>query len=141
MAVNRVKAHTRRFSRPRVGRQLDLSMAELSKLSDWDVMNLVNREQERFFGVLRANIKEHVRAVGTALLVLRDRIPGGEWAAWLAKNWKGSVRSAERYMRVAANWELIRSQGLDLEDVTLVEVLGYLAHALNRDGTRRRKAV
>lgn len=139
--VNRVKGRADKFSRPRVGRQLDLSVAELSKLNDWDVMNLVNREQERFFGVLRANIKEHVRAVGTALLVLRDRIPGGEWAAWLAKNWKGSVRSAERYMRVAANWELIRSQGLDLEDVTLVEVLGYLAHALNRDGTRRRKAV
>jgi hypothetical protein len=116
-------------------------VAELGKLSDWDVMNLVNREQERFFGVLRANIKEHVRAVGTALLVLKDRVPAGEWSGWLASNWKGSARSAERYMRVAANWELIRSQGLDLEDVTLVEVLGYLAHALNRDGTRKRRAV
>ncbi|HET6884182.1 MAG TPA: GIY-YIG nuclease family protein, partial [Pirellulales bacterium] len=43
----------------------------------------------------------HVVAAGNALALARDLCEEGGWTRWLRANFKGSVRTAQRYMRVA----------------------------------------
>jgi Meiotically up-regulated gene 113/Protein of unknown function (DUF3102) len=43
----------------------------------------------------------HVVAAGHALVQARDLCEEGGWLRWLRKNFEGSVRTAQRYMRVA----------------------------------------
>jgi Protein of unknown function (DUF3102) len=69
----------------------------------------------------------HSLAAGEALNRAKDRVKHGEWGAWLRENFDGSQRSAQRYMRIAANAP--RVAHLDLESMSLGALDRWLASA------------
>ncbi|MCO8124496.1 DUF3102 domain-containing protein [Stieleria sp. TO1_6] len=50
---------------------------------------------------------EHARHAGELLIEAKASVPHGQWLEWLRKNCSVSGRQAQRYMKVAANWERI----------------------------------
>jgi hypothetical protein len=56
----------------------------------------------------------HVVAAGHALAQARDLCEEGGWTRWLRKNFDGSVRTAQRYMRVARHLPAARLQATSL---------------------------
>lgn len=46
----------------------------------------------------------HVLAAGNALAQARDLCDDGEWMRWVRRNFHGSLRTAQRYIRLAKHW-------------------------------------
>lgn len=66
------------------------------------------------------------REAGEALIEAKTMVPHGEWDAWLKANFKGGVRTAQRYMRVAKRWPDITAKTTRLSDLTVNEALRLL---------------
>ncbi len=49
----------------------------------------------------------HAKRTGELLAEAKDQIPHGEWLQWLAHNCEVSPRQAQRYIKVATNWDRI----------------------------------
>lgn len=60
----------------------------------------VAAELERVQSAASAGVKAALEA-GEALLLAQERVPMGEWSAWLTENFTGSYASAQQYMRLA----------------------------------------
>lgn len=50
---------------------------------------------------------EHARQAGELLSQAKQQIPHGDWLTWLASNCNVSPRQAQRYLKVANNWQAI----------------------------------
>jgi hypothetical protein len=50
---------------------------------------------------------EHARQAGLLLLEAKSRVKHGEWLAWLKANCTFTERTAQRYIKLAQNWDLI----------------------------------
>src|SRR5689334_4363071 len=58
---------------------------------------------------------EHFRAGGEALLRAKQQCGHGGWLKWLRANVRITDRQARKYMRLAAEWERLKSEpGSDL---------------------------
>ena len=57
----------------------------------------------------------HTVAAGHALVQARELCEEGGWLRWLRKNFKGSIRTAQRYVRVARN---LPASGIDATRVS-----------------------
>ena len=49
----------------------------------------------------------HAKRTGELLVEAKNQIPHGDWLQWLAANCEVSPRQAQRYIKVATNWERI----------------------------------
>jgi hypothetical protein len=65
------------------------------------------------------------REAGEALREAKEQIPHGQWGEWVRDNFAGSVRTAQLYMKIAAQWpELEKTQRV--ADMPLRQVAGLL---------------
>jgi hypothetical protein len=74
--------------------------AELDRLRD--LAAEINREAglaERAW----SSALEHALRAGELLMNAKAQLPHGEWLPWLQANFKGSVRTAQSYMRLSAH--------------------------------------
>src|SRR5215217_7649052 len=46
----------------------------------------------------------YAKEAGDRLTKVKDSLGHGEWLPWLEKNFKGTPRTAQAYMRIANNW-------------------------------------
>ncbi|MDF1600369.1 DUF3102 domain-containing protein [Mesorhizobium sp. YIM 152430] len=69
---------------------------------------------------------EAAREAGIALLEARSLLPHGQWAGWLKSNFKGTARTAQRYMRVAKNWPTIEEKATSMSHLSVNEALHLL---------------
>ena len=67
-------------------------------------------QSHRWAAAAAAAALAHVVAAGHALVLARDLCDEGGWLRWLRDNFDGSVRTAQRYMRVARH---LPASGLD----------------------------
>ena len=67
-------------------------------------------QSHRWAAAAAAAALAHVVAAGHALVQARDLCEEGGWLRWLRNNFEGSVRTAQRYMRVARH---LPASGLD----------------------------
>ena len=67
---------------------------------------------------------EHAERSGRALIAIKEKLPHGEWSAWLGKNFDYSLELARRYMSIASN----STRVLNLKDATSIrEALRMIA--------------
>jgi len=66
----------------------------------------INEQHDKALGHARSSL-EHARVAGELLRQAKQQIPHGEWLAWLSANCKVSDRQAQRYLKVANNWQAI----------------------------------
>lgn len=82
----------------------------------------------------------HAIRCGEALIVAREGVPDGEWAAWIALNLDVSFTAAMRYVRIATHRELLST--VDVRPTSIAAALTYLrevgvpARTENRNGQR-----
>ena len=67
-------------------------------------------QSHRWAAAAAACAMAHIVAAGHSLLQARDLCEEGGWLRWLRNNFKGSVRTAQRYMRVARH---LPASGID----------------------------
>lgn len=61
----------------------------------------------------------HALKCGELLCWAKERVPHGQWSQWLASNFEGSGRSAQRYMRLYQNRESIEAKTPRVADLSL----------------------
>ncbi len=77
-------------------------IAVLDSPSPVDLAVVANTEHALARQAGEAMVDHAIRA-GEALASAKDQMPHGEWLPWLAANFDGSERMAQRYMTVATN--------------------------------------
>jgi hypothetical protein len=70
---------------------------------------------------------DHARNAGVLLLAAKDRVEHGDWESWLRVNFRGSQRTAQVYMRIAARWDDITSKTQRVADLPIRRVTALLA--------------
>ncbi len=70
---------------------------------------------------------KHARNAGAMLLESKALCEHGTWAAWLESNFKGSDRTARRYMQVAERWPEIEANRTRVSDLSLRGALELLS--------------
>jgi len=68
--------------------------------------SLINAQHDQATRHARSAL-EHARQAGELLQQAKAQVGHGGWVAWLATNCDVSPRQAQRYMKVANNWEAI----------------------------------
>ncbi|MBV1786129.1 DUF3102 domain-containing protein [Hoeflea sp.] len=66
------------------------------------------------------------RVAGNALLEAKTLVPHGKWAGWIKANFRGGMRTAQRYMKVAKNWETIAGKNDSVSLLTVTQALELL---------------
>lgn len=101
------------------------------QLTLFELAHIVNREHELAREAGLAMVEHAIRA-GEALIAAKAQLHHGEWLPWLADEFDGSERMAQRYMTVAANPTRVS----DLDEPSLRKAL----EAIASDGRRERDA-
>jgi hypothetical protein len=112
---------------PRPRPRKAVNVEDLKDLTDKELIALANGHHREFCGTLRKAVVEHAGIAGHALLQLKSRQKHGTWEDWLKKNFQGSAKSAQLYMRIAKHWRLIVQHGLDREGMTLEDLQWVLS--------------
>jgi Protein of unknown function (DUF3102) len=74
------------------------------------LLEAANREHRKANASARDAVEHAVRA-GEALCRARELCKAGEWGAYLPLAFEGSMRTAQKYMRIARHWRLIQTAG------------------------------
>jgi hypothetical protein len=77
------------------------SATSLSALADQ-----INDQHDRAIQHVKSAL-EHARQAGELLLQAKQQIPHGGWLTWLSANCRVSPRQAQKYLKVAKNWQAI----------------------------------
>ena len=77
----------------------------------------------------------HALAAGRLLVEAKSQVKHGEWLPWLKANCDVSDRQAQRYMKLADNWQAIESKNDTGSDLTVTSDWRLLGPWF---GTRRR---
>ncbi|MGH9541246.1 MAG: DUF3102 domain-containing protein, partial [Terriglobales bacterium] len=72
----------------------------------------------------------HAVAAGNALARARDLCDDGEWARWVRRNFEASLRTAQRYVRLARNWPRIDSDATRVSPASQAEAARAIRRAL-----------
>ena len=73
-----------------------------SSLELSDLLGAINAEHGRATRSARTTI-DHATRCGEMLLAAKSKVAHGQWESWLEENTGVSLRSSQRYMRLAAN--------------------------------------
>lgn len=74
---------------------------------------------------------QHAMRCGDLLIEAKAGVPHGEWQRWLADNFDGSTRSAQVYMRLAGNREVLESKNADSALLSIDGAMRLLASPSN----------
>ncbi len=80
------------------------SLTSASSLSA--LASQINDQHDRATGHAKSAL-EHARQAGELLQQAKQQIPHGEWLPWLSANCRVSARQAQKYLKVAKNWQAI----------------------------------
>ena len=69
----------------------------------------VNAELQAFENASRKALG-HAKKAGDLLTEIKSELPHGEFSKWLDKNFKSSRRTAQRFMKIAANWDTLEAK-------------------------------
>lgn len=83
-----------------------------------DLATSINRLHESAVAKARGAV-EDARQAGEMLLAVKAQLPHGAFGTWLADNINFTERTAQRYMAVAENWEVIAAKTDTVSDLTL----------------------
>lgn len=90
----------------------------MGQLTLFDLAAIANREHRAAMHAGIAMVR-HAAASGEALIAAKAQVRHGEWLTWLAANFEASVKTAERFMLIAAN----SSRVTNLEEPSLRKAL------------------
>lgn len=77
-------------------------------------INEAHREGNTAMG----NALEHYHRAGVLLNEVKAGLPHGAWLPWLEENFEGTPRSAQRYMRLAENWQVLAANTTPMSHLT-----------------------
>lgn len=86
----------------------------------------INAAHEQCEATLASSV-DHALTAGRLLLHAKGKIKHGSWLAWLKANVKTTERMAQRYMRLADNWQVIESKSDTVSDLTARGALALLS--------------
>lgn len=69
---------------------------------------------------------EHARHAGDALIEAKALLPHGKWSGWIKANFRGGMRTAQRYMKIAKSWETIAGKNDSVSHLSVTQVLTLL---------------
>ena len=69
---------------------------------------------------------DHARAAGDLLIEAKTRCGHGSWSDWLVTNFRGSERTAQRYMKLANGWAELEAKTTRVSDLSLREAVKLL---------------
>lgn len=97
----------------------------------------INQGHKKLLNAMRTSL-ESSREIGTTLREAKQvcrELGGSQFLKWVRSNCDFSVSQAQRYMRIADQWNALiaRTKGKELERVTLVEALKLLSHSGGSD--------
>jgi len=78
----------------------------LSQLPLETLAEMVNESAELAERSIRDAV-QHALRCGRALHACKSQLPHGKWLGWLRVNFDRDISTAERYMRLAENWESV----------------------------------
>jgi len=78
----------------------------LSQLPLETLVEMVNESAELAERSIRDAV-QHALRCGRALQACKAQLPHGKWLGWLRVNFDRDISTAERYMRLAENWESV----------------------------------
>jgi hypothetical protein len=78
----------------------------LSQLPLETLAEMVNESAELAERSIRDAV-QHALRCGRALQACKSQLPHGKWLGWLRVNFDRDISTAERYMRLAENWETV----------------------------------
>lgn len=84
--------------------------AEVEPRSLDELAAQVNREHEGAVRAMGEFVGRAIRA-GSALLEIRERVPAGQWGAWVAENFHGSRWTADFYVRCGRHRSELEAAG------------------------------
>lgn len=91
-----------------------------------DIAQTINAEHEQAYEKARDAL-HHARRAGELLLEAKQQVGHGGWGAWRQANCTFSERSAQGYMRLAANWDTLPKSATGVADLPLREALAMLS--------------
>ena len=66
------------------------------------------------------------RQAGEALIEAKSLVAHGEWSGWIKANFRGGMRTAQRYMKVAKNWDSIAGKNDSVSHLSVTQALDLL---------------
>lgn len=87
---------------------------------------LLTQEAEKFNADVQRDDEAYLvtlKSRGNKLIDFRKRVPHGQWEQWVNDNITTSLRTCQRWIRVAENWVLIHAEN---PAFTLTEAIQYL---------------
>lgn len=88
-----------------------MGVSALTLFDDLDVESLAviaNESAEEVEKSARKTV-EHAERCGRALLAAKEKVPHGQWTAWLGSNFDYSQPNASRYMAIASNYSRVNN--------------------------------
>lgn len=103
----------------------------------------INQGHKKLLNAMRTSL-ESAREIGKTLLEAKEvcrELGGKKFLKWVRSNCNFSVSQAQRYMRVADQWNALieDTKGKELEKLTLVEALKLLSHSGRSDEAAQKK--
>jgi len=93
-----------------------------------DVIAEINRQHELAGLAVRRGL-EHAKRAGELLIAAKAYLGHGRFLPWVEENCQFSCRTAQLYMRLAANWAELESKCATITHLTLNQAI----HALTMD--------
>lgn len=93
----------------------------------------INQGHKKLLNAMRTSL-ESSREIGTTLREAKQvcqELGGNRFLKWVRSNCVFSVSQAQRYMRIAEQWDslIAQTKGMERDRVTLVEALKLLSHS------------
>ncbi len=103
-----------------------------------DLAYAINEEHAKTLTAARTTLK-HARHVGELLTQAKAAVGHGRWLPWLAASVTFSAPTAQRYMRVAANWDEIANTSSVTHLTEAQQLLADQSRCRRSDGDSWRK--
>lgn len=108
--------------------------AQSTELDNLALARRANEAHRQVVGSARTALEQALEA-GRALLEAKQRCPHRGWKAWVADHFEGSLRTAQRYVRLAVNWPRWGVEATRVSPISHNEAVRLLAKLAERDHT------
>ena len=92
----------------------------------------INEHHAKFEASVRTSL-EHARDTGEALLDAKKAVGHGNFIGWVEENCSFSMRTAQKYMRIAQKWSELEPNAPPTAHLTIAKVLNLLAEPVGED--------
>lgn len=92
----------------------------------------INREHEAAEKAINESLL-HARRCGQLLIEAKGACEHGEWMGWVKGNFRGSQRTANKYMQLAERWQEIEANSPQRANLSINEALALVAEPRDTD--------